>query len=944
MKLYIKYFTVLFLLQTFIIKSQIPLPEHPRPDFQREMWENLNGQWDFKFDPNNIGEKEKWQEQKVKFDKKITVPFPWGSKLSGVNDEANIAWYNRKINVSKKWKGKKTFITIGASDWETTVWIDGNLLGKHQGGYVPFSFDLTPYIKYGENQNITLRVDDNAGDPNKFDRGYALYGKQGYGNARGVWQTVYLEARGQNFIDAVHFTPDIDNKKVNVTAYLESYARKELPLNIEIKTKKGLIKHNITFKPGQLKRNFDIEIPDMRLWSLEDPYLYDVEISLEDDTVESYFGMRKISTINLPGTKYPYVALNNKPIYLQIALDQSYHPEGYYTFPSDKFLKEEIIRSKSIGLNGIRVHIKVEVPRKLYWADKLGLLVVEDLPNAWGDPDKFMRDESEYTLKQMIKRDYNHPSIFSWVIFNEQWGLSTKNDPEDNKENEREILPETYNWVASMYYLAKSLDKSRLIEDNSTCCGGLHTATDINSWHAYLPGYEWENFLKDQADKNFKGGSHLYYDGFKQEDQPFVNSECGNVWGYSGSTGDVDWSYDYHRMINSFRKFPEVAGWLYTEHHDVINEWNGYWKFDRSEKETGLNEILEGMSVNDFHAPVYLSTGVEICRTVKGDEKIDIPLFISSMVGDDYGDELIVEYELSHINYIAEEKIIKSDNFRVKYHPWMQKSISPLKLSMPNSSGLSKLTFKLKTLDNQILHRNFMHFEVNSNKKLKNVEVFSLPPKEISNSNWTKRKWDVLNGKKVNGAGNGFFEYKIQIPENFKNLNFKEAYFIIEASAKQLFDKDKKGEDYVDAGMDWMRGSIVSPSKNPNSYPMTDETFFPSKINISINGKSTKRMTLSDDPADHRGVLSWHNQIISSREPSKQLIFDEEFWANQPKLNEAGSYGYLIKVPISNDELANSIKEGNLTIRIQTEGEGGIAVYGKSFGRYPINPSLVIKK
>ena len=944
MKLYIKYFTILFLLQTFIVKSQIPLPEHPRPDFQREMWKNLNGQWDFKFDPNDIGEKEKWQEQRVKFDKKIIVPFPWGSKLSEVKDEANIAWYNRKINVSKDWKGKKTFITIGASDWETTVWIDGNLLGKHQGGYVPFSFDLTPYLKYGKNQNITLRVDDNAGDPNKFDRGYALYGKQGYGNARGVWQTVYLEARGQNFLDAVHFTPDIDNKKVNVTAYIENYATKELPLNIEIKTEKGLIKHNTTIKPGKFKRNFDIEIPEMKLWSLEDPYLYDVKIRLEDDTVQSYFGMRKISTINLPGTKHPYVALNNKPIYLQLALDQSYHPEGYYTFPSDKFLKEEILRSKSIGLNGIRVHIKVEVPRKLYWADKLGLLVVEDLPNSWGDPDKFMRNESEYTLKQMIKRDYNHPSIFSWVIFNEQWGLYSNNDLEDNKENEREILPETYSWVASMYYLAKSLDKSRLIEDNSTCCGGLHTATDINSWHVYLPGYEWENFLKDQTEKNFKGGSHLYYNGFKQEDQPFVNSECGNVWGYKGSTGDVDWSYDYHRMINSFRKFPELAGWLYTEHHDVINEWNGYWKFDRSEKETGLNEILEGMSVNDFHAPVYLSSGVEICRTVNGEEKIDVPLFISSMTGNNYGEEIIVEYELSHTNYIAEEKLIKSDNFRIKYHPWMQKSLTPLKLLMPNSSGLSKLTFKVKTLDNKVLHRNFMHFEVNSNKKLKNLDVISLPAKEISNSNWTKKKWDVLNGKKINGTGSGFFEYKIEIPENFKNLNFKEAYFIIEASAKKLFDKDKKGEDYVDAGMDWMRGSIVSPSKNPNSYPMTDQTFFPSKINISVNGKSKKRMTLSDDPADHRGVLSWHNQIISSREPSKQLVFDEEFWANQPKLNEAGSYGYLIKVPISNDELINSIKEGNLTIRIQTEGEGGIAVYGKSFGRYPIDPSLVIKK
>ena len=128
--------------------------------------------------------------------------------------------------------------------------------------------------------------------------------------------------------------------------------------------------------------------------------------------------MRKISTKILPGTDYPYVALNNKPIYLQMALDQSYHPDGYYTFPNDNFIKEEILRSKSIGLNGIRIHIKTEVPRKLYWADKLGLLVVKDLPNSWGEPDKLMKDEIKYTLEEMIKMDYNHPSIFSWVIFN----------------------------------------------------------------------------------------------------------------------------------------------------------------------------------------------------------------------------------------------------------------------------------------------------------------------------------------------------------------------------------------------------------------------------------------------------------------------------------------------------------------------------------------------
>ncbi|MDG2396814.1 MAG: glycoside hydrolase family 2 TIM barrel-domain containing protein [Flavobacteriaceae bacterium] len=930
-------FIVLFNL--FYLDAQVPLPEHPRPDFQRPIWENLNGEWDFKFDAEDKGIKEQWYKGEVEFDKKIMVPFPWGSKLSGINDEANIGWYRRAIKVPNKWKEKKTFLTIGASDWETSVWLDGKLLGKHQGGYIPFSFDLTPYLKYGELQNLILRVDDNAGDPEKFKRGYALYGKQGYGNARGIWQTVYLESRGNQFLDAIHFTPDIDNKKVNVKIYLENYATKKSPLLIRIKTENGFIEKQIIIKPGQIKRSFDIEIPKMHLWTLEDPYLYEVEATLDDDIVNSYFGMRKVSVENLPGTEFPYVALNNKPIYLQFALDQSYHPDGYYAFPNDAFIKEEILRSKSIGLNGIRVHIKVEVPRKLYWADKLGLLVVEDLPNSWGDPDKFMRNESEYTLKEMIKRDYNHPSIISWVIFNEQWGLSTKNDPEDKRSLGSEILPETYNWVASMYYLAKTLDPSRLIEDNSVCCGGVHTATDINSWHVYLAGYEWEDYLKDQTEKNFKGSSHLYYKGWKQENQPFLNSECGNVWGYTGSTGDVDWSYDYHRMINSFRKFPEVGGWLYTEHHDVINEWNGYWRFDRSEKETGLSEIMEGMTLNDFHSLLYLSTGVEICRTVNGGEKIKVPLFLSSMSGIDYGDEIIIEYELSHINQIAESKIISSNQFKIKYSPWMNKKINPIEIKMPEIAGLSKLALKVKTLNNKILHRNFMHFEVFSNKKISNTKVLSISPNNISNSKWSKKSWPVLGGKKLNGAGSGFFEYKFVLPNDYNNLDFKEAFFVIEVSAKEFFDKDKKGENYKDAGMDWMRGSIVSPSKNPNSYPMTDEKLFPSIIKVFINDKFKKSFNLSDDPADHRGVLSWHNQIIPSvKRPHKNWLKEKRV------LNEAGSYGYLIKVPISKEELFESIEDGSLKVRIQTEDDGGVAVYGRLFGRYPIDPSLILKK
>lgn len=897
--------------------QSIPLPEHPRPDFERKQWENLNGEWNFAFDSLNIGIQENWAAVPSGFDKKITVPFPWGSALSGVADEADIAWYHRTISVAEQWKNKRTFLTIGASDWETTVWLDGQLIGKHQGGYVPFSFELTDFIQYDQAQDLVIRVDDARRD-------FTLYGKQGYGNARGIWQTIYLESRGQNYLEALHFTPDIDNELVQITAYLASPAERDVPIQLTIKTNSYPMDYQITFPKGQTKFSFEIDIDKPRLWTIKDPFLHEVNFKIGDDEIKSYFGMRKISVENLPNTEIPYIALNGKPIYLQLALDQSYHPDGFYTFPSDQFIKEEIERSKSIGLNGIRTHIKVEVPRKLYWADKLGLLVMEDLPNSWGEPDEKMQMESTYTLKEMIKRDYNHPSIFSWVIFNETWGLFSKTKGKQaNGKPKYDYLPSTQQWVASMYYLAKSLDPSRLVEDNSICCGRGHTETDIYSWHVYLPGWEWDNYLKNLTDNNYPGSTFDFEKGFQQEKQPNINSECGNVWGYDGSTGDVDWSWDYHRMINSFRQYPKVGGWLYTEHHDVVNEWNGYWRFDRTEKETGLGDIVTGMSLNDLHAPVYLSTGNEICKTVKAGRVVEIPLFLSSMTSWQHGDQIILDYELTHTNVLGNTQKISDGQKKIAYQPYMQQALAPLNISMPTTSGIATLKFKISTKRGKVLHRNFMHFEVLGGKPLANANIISIPAKNFSQAEWSKKQWQVLEGKKINGAGKGFFEYTFDIPKNFPQGAPKESYFLVEVSAKELFVKDM--EEY-DKNQDFMRGSIVAPSSNPNAYPMTDETLFPSTIKVLLNGQEVHSTTLKDDPADHRGVLSWHNQL------------------KDRKLREAGSYGYLVKVTISPEMLISvNNQEGKLTIRLATQGDGGIAVYGKDFGRYMLDPSVVFE-
>jgi hypothetical protein len=888
--------------------QHIPLAEHPRPDFERSEWSNLNGSWDFAFDATNEGVSGGWANQPNVFNIKITVPFPWGSKLSGLDDEADIGWYRREITIDRSWEGKRIFLVIGASDWETSVWLDGHLLGTHRGGYLPIEVELTDYVKFGSAQSLVIRADDARRD-------FTLYGKQGYGNARGIWQTVYLETRGAEYLDAVHFTPDIDNNTVVATAFLPEPYSTNQTVSVSISDGKAKVASaEISFPAGQTRASVAIPLKNPRLWNLEDPFLYEAEVRMGRDTIHSYFGMRKISVMDLPGTDFPYIALNNKPIYLQLALDQSYHPDGFYTFPSDDFMREEIERSKSIGLNGIRTHIKIDIPRKLYWADKLGLLVMSDLPNSWGHPEQEMQEESEKTLRGMIKRDFNHPAVFSWIVFNETWGL-TRNG---------EYGKDTQQWVASMYYLTKSLDSTRLVEDNSICCGRGHTITDINSWHSYLPGYGWEDYLKELTEKTFPGSDHHFEDGFLQGRQPNINSECGNVWGYDGSTGDVDWSWDYHKMLNTFRKYPKVAGWLYTEHHDVINEWNGYWRFDRSPKTTGIELLVPGMSLNDLHAGVYLSNGMEISREVRGGEKVSVPLFLSDMTGKALGSELEIAYSFTLTDDLGNTLSGPVGTLKVPFRPWMQETLKPLEITVPNREGVGLLSFEVRQGNGSVLSRNFMFFIVHSDAPVKGISRVSAKPQEYTSASWSDRTWEVLEGKKVNGAGSGYFEYQFELPATVSEANAGKVYFLAELSAKELFVKDR---EVYESDQDFMLGSRVAPSSNPNSYPMTDETFFSSTVQVSANGEALTSVTLEDDPADHRGVLSWHYQLRDG------------------KLREAGSYGYLVKVPIPEAEVLKALNSNRMVnIRLASENGGGIAVYGRQFGRYSFDPGLVIEQ
>jgi hypothetical protein len=912
----------------------MPLPEHPRPDLYRNNWINLNGDWNFRLDSLNKGIDQQWFNGKVPFAQKISVPFSWTSQLSGVADQSPIGWYKREISVPSDWQHNRVFLVVGAADWQTDVWLDGEHLGRHEGGYVPFEFELPSGTHFGDAHTLVVRVDDSP-------RPHTLQGKQAYGDVKGIWQTVYLEARGKEYVKNIRLIPDVDQSLVHAEVLLPEYTQAPQDLTIRIKTPNGYVEKDTIVPSGKLSFQLSISLPQPRLWSLDDPYLHETQIILNDDTLNTYFGMRKVSIVNLPDTEFPYVAINDQPVYLQMALDQAYHPEGYYTFPSDTFLRMEVQRAKEIGLNGIRPHIKVPIPRKLYWADKLGMLVMADLPNSPDPLNDRSRQELDYTLRAMIGRDFNHPSIFSWVVFNETWGLrqDVVRDGQQRKEYQR---PEQL-YAAGMYYITKSLDSTRLVDDNSIhshWCA-LHTVTDLNSSHDYLMGHEWEQRLKARTEQSYAGSTFQYAEGFSQAHVPSINTECGNVWGYKGTTGDVDWSYDYHRMTNTFRKYPEMAGWLYTEHHDVVNEWNGYWRYDRSQKYTGLEELVQGMTLNDFHSPVYLSTGNEITHTVQAGATVQVPLYLSAMTDADHGSDVEIAYVLEHTNAIAQVQKQAQKTFKVPYHAYMQQSLPPLMVTMPQHAGLAILKLYVKNDKGEILHRNFVHFEVLSDAPLPGYTVLEQAPDAVSAQAWSLKETTVLNGAKMNGMGKGFFEYTFRIPQDYTAGFYKEVWFMAELSAKEFYKKDMSDEEKSARNIDF--NARLYPDSNPNAYPMTDEKLFPSDIVVSANGVVLDETNLPDDPADHRGVLSWHHQVIP--EPAQ----DQHELSNWHKtlmgsLQEAGSYGFFVKMPIDKKILKKAAEnDGLLTIRLETKGKGGIAVYGQRFGRYPLNPSVVMK-
>jgi len=404
------------------------LPEYPRPVMRRERWKNLNGLWEFTMRPAG------GKQRPEKFDDHILVPFCVESALSGVKKkvvETDKLWYRRSFEVPGEWAGQRVLLHFGAADWETTVWVNGKEATHHRGGYDSFSVDITDMLKASGPQEMVVSVWDPS------DKGPQMRGKQvinphgfNYTGVSGIWQTVWMEPVAPSHIRSVYTEADIDKNCVWVTVDTvntnDAYLVEVKTLLPEPGAKKGTIPVLVNERAGRRLRLVLRKEPKVRLWSPDSPFLYDLQVTLKDrtgktlDTVDSYFGMRKIS-VGKDSDGINRLLLNNKPLFQYGFLDQGWWPDGLYTAPTDEALRYDIETAKRIGANMQRKHVKIEPQRFYYWCDKLGILIWQDMPNGTNHT-REMKRQYEVELQRNIDAMRVHPSIVMWVAFNEGWG------------------------------------------------------------------------------------------------------------------------------------------------------------------------------------------------------------------------------------------------------------------------------------------------------------------------------------------------------------------------------------------------------------------------------------------------------------------------------------------------------------------------------------------
>lgn len=574
-----------------ITKSQ--LHGYPRPLMQRADWTNLNGEWDFVID-----HKAELAFKQVEFTGKILVPFAPETPASLVADQGffKAVWYRRRFVAPSLIDGEKLVLHFGAVDWRANVYVNGSLVASHDGGYTPFSVDITEQLKKSKYQTIVVQALDDPHDMAKprgkqdwLPEAHSIW----YPRTTGIWQTVWMEVVPAASIASLRWSADVPTWSLGLSAKF-SGVTEGMQLKVAIRHRDKLIVNDAYgVVDGQIARRIDLPDPGIEdaraayLWSPENPQLFEAELTLVDgsgkvvDRVSSYTAMR---TVAVDDQRF---LLNGRPYNLRLVLDQGYWLESGMTAASDEALRKDVELTKAMGFNGVRKHQKIEDPRFLYWADRLGLMVWEEMPSPYA----FTAQATQRLLStwtEAIERDISHPCIVAWVPYNESWGLPDLTKVAAQRDSQR-----------ALYYLTKSLDQSRPVIGND---GWEMVAGDILAVHDYdgdanrlrerysgglEPVARGELFAKQRP-----GYRELLLDRYDHSGRPVMLTEFGGIcyspdkeaWGYKRAATVEEFSRQVGDILAAVHAVPCFAGFCYTQLTDTYQEANGLLFMDRTPK------------------------------------------------------------------------------------------------------------------------------------------------------------------------------------------------------------------------------------------------------------------------------------------------------------------------------------------------------------------------
>lgn len=574
----------------------IPRAEYPRPQWRRERWRSLNGSWRFAFDDEDRGLALGWHEldagtlegDQSPLRCEVVVPFAPHTEASGLADTAlhRVAWYARRFDAHDLLEaGERLLLHIGAADYQATVWVNGQHVASHRGGYTPVSADITAAVRGRENV-VVVRVADDHDDLSQ-PRGKQYWHEQSqyvfYRGTTGIWQSVWMEPVPASSIRDAHVVPVLEDACVDVTMTVSGAAVGSTMRVTIARDEETMVLDTLLLTDTSVSRRWRLnehlsardakvlEFQGVATWHPGNPRLYDLTFEVLDaqgsvlDKVSSYFGMRSVSTHE------GQVLLNGRPVFQRLVLDQGFFPGSGYTAPSDEAIRADIELAQQLGFNGARKHQKIEDPRYLYWADRLGFLVWEEMPSAFRYTADYVGQVTAQ-WQEAVVRDRNHPSIVVWVPMNESWGVPSVAFGSDDRQRHH---------LLAMYHLTKALDPTRLVVSND---GWEHAVTDLCTIHDYSDPDTIRTRFEDREVAVASRPLHhpVYVDGHEHHGEPIIVSEFGGValdergtWGFHTVTDSAALVKSYREFVAAVVSSPVVAGFCWTQLTDIEQEANG---------------------------------------------------------------------------------------------------------------------------------------------------------------------------------------------------------------------------------------------------------------------------------------------------------------------------------------------------------------------------------